>query len=75
MSIVEHIGAGDYQRDIKGRWLVPTAKAGTAKVYAVYEGETPDVYVLAGFVGGVVQTWPADGSHGDATMVLQAPGP
>lgn len=63
MNIKEHIEAGHYEHDDKGRALVPIASGGTAVIYAT---DHPTTWCITGReqnVGILGHTWNEDGSH------------
>lgn len=58
MSIKEHIEAGHYPVDDKGRALVPVRGGGTAVIYAT---DFNDDFPIAGKAGGYLYSWHDDG--------------
>jgi hypothetical protein len=63
MNILDHINAGHYPRDEKGRALVPTRRGETATIYAT---DHPGRYPLAGRINDMCMqpaTWTAEGDN------------
>lgn len=58
MDIREHIEAGRYPKDEKGRALVPTRKGGTATILSTDLG----LYIVA-YYDGAARDWRPDGEH------------
>lgn len=64
MNIKQHIEAGHYPKDEKGRALVPMQHRGTATIYATDRGGR---YCIVGVITGDIcappVTWSEEGSH------------
>lgn len=64
MNIKEHIEAGHYERDEKGRALVPMRNGRTATIYATdYATHQDDEFPLLAGYGREPDRWRADGCY------------
>ncbi len=58
-TVAQHIEAGSYPKDSKGRSHVFTRGGDTALIYTIDENEP--FYPIAGRLNGVINTWTIDG--------------
>lgn len=61
MTILEHVVAGHYPTDTKGRPLVPMVGGGGGRPITITATDGPEGYPLVGFGIGSADMWTADG--------------